>query len=73
MAKTDSLEDLARQGWIWEKDWEQFLAIIGEENYEILREQSMPNPVDGKPMCRGDLLVSPMGLAWMEASGRTIH
>lgn len=81
MTQPIDIETLAKQGWIhiapvgwlWPEDWAHFLAVIGDENYQIIRELSVNNPDDGREMRRGELMVSPMGLAWMEASSRMVH
>jgi hypothetical protein len=52
------------------KAWDQFLAIIGEGNYQILAMSSGTHPSDGLPFIRGQLLVSPAGWQNMEAARR---
>jgi hypothetical protein len=50
------------------KMWEHLLALIGDGNYVILAESRGIHPSDGKRYARGQLLVSPAGMASLKSA-----
>ena len=50
--------------------WDHFLALIGEGEFVILVGSSGNHPSDEKPFVRGQLLVSPAGMANLQAAAR---
>ena len=65
-------------GWVYkdtpkalESVWREFLAVLGEGNYKLLSEATYKR--DGVVLCRGQLMISPKGIANAEAFSGSRH
>lgn len=53
--------------------WDEFLSVIGEGNYKLLSEATYKRKSDGVELCRGQLMISPEGIANAEAFSTRKH